>query len=73
MIVLRELRAQPVIVPLQTSDVLTRDEAKAYVKKISEGAFSEWCARWGVKPAIRGRYSRARLDVALDREARKSA
>ncbi len=56
-----------------TSDVLTRTEAMAYVKRRSEGAFCEWCQKWGVKPADRGRYSRSRLDVALAREARKRA
>lgn len=54
----------------QTPVVLTRAEAKAYVKRRSEGAFCEWCQRWQVRAAFRGRYSRSHLDVALQREAR---
>jgi hypothetical protein len=56
--------------PAETQEVLTRTEAMHYVKKRSEGAFCEWCQRWGVKPRQRGRYSRTRLDLALDRERR---
>lgn len=62
------LRAQPLPAE-QTTDVLTRDEAKAFVKRASEGAFSDWCRRWGVHAAIRGRYNRQRLQIALQREA----
>lgn len=51
-----------------TQLVLTRSEAKIYVKRLSEGAFSAWCARWKVKPGARGRWSRAALDLALERE-----
>jgi hypothetical protein len=73
-IVLEALRAGPLApAAVTTSEVLTRTEAMAYVKKNSEGAFCEWCKKWGVKAANRGRYNRTRLDVALDREARKSA
>ena len=55
--------------PAATEDVLTRPEARAYVKRPSEGAFCEWCQKWGVSPRSRGRYSRAKLDLALEREA----
>lgn len=64
-------RESPVMA--STADVFTREEAKAYAKKNSEGAFCAWCRAWGVKPQIRGRYSRQRLDMALQREAKKSA
>lgn len=74
------LRAEPLPLPSAASEdvlsptevVLTRAEAMAYVKRHSEGAFSDWCRRWGVYAAIRGRYSRQRLEVALDREARET-
>lgn len=59
------LRAAP---PAARPDVLTRAEAKAYIKRPSEGAFVAWCKRWKVRPASRGRYSRPTLDLALDRE-----
>lgn len=55
----------------QSSEILTRAEAKAYVKRPSEGAFSEWCHENHVKPYRRGRYSKSQLDLALSREARK--
>lgn len=51
-----------------TSLVLTRGEAKVYVKRPSEGAFVAWCRRWKISPASRGRYARAALDLALERE-----
>lgn len=56
-----------------TADVLTRAEAMAYVKRNSPAAFCEWCQKWGVKAASRGRYSRQRLDIAIDKEARRRA
>jgi anti-sigma-K factor RskA len=59
--------------PAKTGDVLTRSEARAYTKRNSEAAFCDWCARWGVKPAFRGRYSKTRLDLALNRESRARA
>jgi hypothetical protein len=64
-------REQPVV--FKTQDVLTRAEAMAYVKKPGRSAFHDWCKTWHVHPSIRGRYSRQRLDIALEREARKSA
>ena len=48
--------------------IMTRTEAKAYVRRSSEGAFVAWCKRWKVKPHSRGRYARAQLDRALERE-----
>lgn len=54
--------------PAQTSLVLTRGEAKIYVKRPSEGAFVAWCKRWKIRPASHGRYARADLDLALERE-----
>jgi hypothetical protein len=54
--------------PAPTPQVLTRGEAKAYVKRPSEGAFVAWCKRWKIRPASHGRYARAALDLALERE-----
>lgn len=59
--------------PTLTSHIMTRDEAKAYVKRPSQGAFCEWCQKYHVKPYHRGRYSKAQLDAALSLEARKRA
>jgi hypothetical protein len=56
-----------------TSEVMSRSEAKAYVKRNSEGAFYNWCKEWHVKPYHRGRYSKTHLDRALSLEARKRA
>jgi hypothetical protein len=70
------LRAEPVVVaPLhaETADVLTLAEARSYVKRPSRSAFHVWCKKWGVRAAAHGRYARARLDVALGREARRAA
>jgi hypothetical protein len=67
------LREQPLpAVADLGGDVLTREEAKLLVKRSSEGAFCAWCRRWGVHAKIRGRYSRQRLEVALEREARET-
>lgn len=49
--------------------ILTRAEARKYVRRTSDAAFSAWCARWQVRAECRGRWSRARLDLALAREA----
>lgn len=49
--------------------ILTRAEARQYVRRTSDAAFSAWCARWQVRAECRGRWSRARLDLALAREA----
>lgn len=54
---------------MPTDAILSRAEAKAYVKKNSEAAFHKWCEQWGAKPRQRGRYSRCKLDLALEREA----
>ena len=53
--------------PKAAEPVLTRDEAKHYVKKPSNAAFSRWCKKWGVRPIEQGRYSRANLDKAIER------
>lgn len=50
--------------------ILTRPEARAYVKRNSEYAFHQWCKRYHVAPASRGRYSITSLDRGLDNEAR---
>lgn len=55
--------------PPVTDLILTRDEAKAYVKCESEGAFSDWCKRHRVHARERGRWSRIALDRALELEA----
>jgi hypothetical protein len=53
------------------SPVLTRTEAIAHVGKKSDSAFDAWCQKMSVTAcAGRGRYSRARLDRALDLESR---
>lgn len=57
--------------PTATSDIMTRAEAKLYVKRHSNAAFCRWCQDWRVKPYRRGRYSRTQLDVALSFEARR--
>ena len=55
----------------KTDEVLTRAEAKLYVKRNSDRAFGRWCKEWSVRSSQHGRYSRTQLDVALNREARK--
>lgn len=52
-----------------TSDVLTRAEAKSYVKKPGEKSFDRWRKKWGVRRKGHGRYSLGELDLALAREA----
>lgn len=53
-----------------TSEILTRAEARRYVKRGSDRAFGRWCKQWHVRAAFHGRYSRTQLDLALSREAR---
>lgn len=55
--------------PNPTSDMLTLAEATAYVKRPSAWAFYKWARQWRVKSKTRGRYSRAALDLALERES----
>lgn len=57
----------------QSERILTRSEARAYVKRHSEAAFCDWCKKWRIKPFSRGRYSRDQLDLALERESRRRA
>lgn len=57
----------------RTSEVLIRNEARAYVKKNSLSAFHAWCREWNIRPYKHGRYSRTQLDLALSREARRRA
>lgn len=56
---------------MQADKILTRAEAKAYVKRRSNSSFGQWCREYRVKPYHRGRYSRDQLDIALRFEARK--
>jgi len=49
--------------------ILTTGEATAYTKHESDSAFYRWCGKWRVTRTANGRYSRAHLDRALDREA----
>jgi len=49
--------------------ILTRAEAMKYVRRSSHAAFSAWCSKWRVRAEGRGRWSKARLDLALSREA----
>jgi len=58
---------------MRNERVLTRAEARAYVKRESEAAFHDWCKRWRIKAAVHGRYSRDQLDLALERESRLRA
>lgn len=55
--------------PSTSPDILTLAEAKIYTRRPSKTAFFEWCQRWKVKPHSRGRYGRAQLDLALQRES----
>ena len=55
--------------PLVTDAMLTSAEAFAYVKVKSASAFHRWRTKWGVTTATHGRWSRAKLDLALAREA----
>lgn len=57
----------------KTGQILTRAEARQYVKRPSDAAFCEWCKKWSVKPFNRGRYSKAHLDRALENESRRRA
>ena len=57
-------------VSASTTELLTRDEAKTYVKRSSDRAFGRWCKKWHVRSVQHGRYSRTQLDMALGREAR---
>lgn len=52
------------------SPVLNRDEAMKHTGRFSSSAFHRWCQKMSVSPSAHGRYSRARLDKALDLEAR---
>lgn len=54
---------------VSVAPILTRAEAMKYVRRSSDAAFSEWCAKWHVRAEGRGRWSKARLDLALAREA----
>lgn len=58
--------------PIATAEVMTTAEAREYVKRPSPSAFKRWRRQWGVKPFGR-RYSKAQLDVALNRESRRRA
>lgn len=56
-----------------SGEVLTRTQAMTLSSHRSVEAFHKWCQRHRVKAAFRGRYSRAHLMVALEREGRKRA
>lgn len=49
--------------------ILTRTEAMRYVRRTSTQAFHDWVARWYGPRGAKNRYSKARLDLALAREA----
>lgn len=51
--------------------ILTLKEALAVAKKNSEDAFYRWDAKFGPTSCGHGRYSRARIERALEKEARK--
>lgn len=69
-LVLEELTTAGAITPRPRA-VLTLDEAVAYSGKGSRSAFQRWNAKHGPCDCGHGRYSRERLDRALDREARR--
>ena len=50
--------------------VWNREITRAYIGKRSDSAFDRWCARYRVTPSGRGRYSKHRLDLGLQRESR---
>lgn len=56
-----------------TAEILTRKEAAEFVKRPSKSAFFKWCKKHHVAPSSRGRYSRTRLNLGLQREARRIA
>ena len=60
------------VAPLRTDRILTSAEAMAYTKHGSTSAFARWAKRVGYRSVSNGRHSRAQLDVALGREARKA-
>lgn len=49
--------------------ILTTEEATRYVKAGSASAFYRWAEKWDVEPSAYGRWSRAKIDMALAREA----
>ena len=49
--------------------ILTVEEACRYVKVGSASAFYRWAEKWCIEPAAYGRWSRAKIDMALAREA----
>lgn len=51
--------------------VLSLDEAVKFAGKRSRSAFQRWNKRFGPCDCGHGRYSRERLERALDRESRK--
>lgn len=53
-----------------TPDVMGRSLAMIFTAKHSDSAFDRWCNQYGVKPLTRGRYSKASLQIGLNREQR---
>ena len=51
--------------------VLPLSLAVRYVGKRSDRGFYRWCEKWGVQPCDSGRYSRAVLDRAMNKESKQ--
>lgn len=51
--------------------VLPLELAIQYAGKRSESAFYRWCEKWNVVPCDTGRFSRTRLDQALNQESKR--
>jgi hypothetical protein len=56
-------------VAVECPHILTTEEAVRYAKLGSDSAFYRWAEKWHVAPCAYGRWSRAALDMALNREA----
>lgn len=54
---------------LITDKIMSRKEAMIYTRHRSNPAFTAWAKRWEIRTDSRGRWSRTRLDLALEREA----
>jgi len=53
------------------SPVLTVTDATAYVGKGSDTSFYRWCEIHKIRPCSQGRYSRTKIDQALNKESKR--
>ena len=49
--------------------ILTTEEAVRFSKLGSDSALYRWSDKWGVRPVAHGRWSRAQIELAMEREA----